>query len=118
MKTATILRGTIEVPPDSSVAAVRAGKPDGPMRIVVQAGILALAFAATPAAAGTSPDTLCLLASGKAATKCVKDYAAVVGACRDQADAACETALGVAGGRLDSLLAVTEAPTRRACSAE
>src|SRR4029453_20668 len=47
-----------------------------------------------------------------------KDYAAAVGACRDRADAACETALRAAGGRLDGLLAATEEPTRRACSAE
>jgi predicted dienelactone hydrolase len=113
----TILRATIDVPPSGNVAKARA-RPEGPMRIVVQAAILALAFAAAPAPAGASPDTRCLVASGKAATKCVRDYATTVGACRDRADAACETVLRAEGGPLDGLLAATEGPTRRACSAE
>ena len=77
-----------------------------------------LAVAAAPAQAGTSPDTRCLLASGKAGTKCVRVYAAAVGACREKADAACEAALRADGGALDGLLAATEKPTRQACSAE
>jgi hypothetical protein len=76
-----------------------------------------LAVAAAPARAHTSPDTRCLLASGKAATKCVKSYAAAVGACRNKADAACEAALR-GDGTLDGLLVATEKPTRQACSAE
>src|SRR6478672_13000731 len=64
-----------------------------------------LGVAAAPVRARTSPDTLCLLASGKAGTKCVKDYAAAVGACREKADAACEAALRADGGALDGLLA-------------
>jgi Platelet-activating factor acetylhydrolase, isoform II len=95
--------------------------PEG-KRMVMQArnGIaiacMLLGIAAAPAQARTSPDTRCLLASGKAGTKCVKDYAAAVGACRDKADAACETALRGDGGTLDGLLAATEKPTRQACS--
>ena len=83
-------------------------------------GVLALGviLAAATAEAGTSADTRCLLASGKAASKCVKDYTKAVGACLDQADAACETSLRADGGTLDRLLAGTEQPTRKGCAAE
>src|SRR4029453_6709215 len=83
-------------------------------------GVLALGLilAAATAEAGTSPDTRCLLASGKAATKCLKQYAAAVGACRDKGDVPCEAALRAVGGTLDGLLAASEKPTRETCSAE
>src|SRR5262245_10722958 len=83
-------------------------------------GVLAvgLMLVAAKAQGGTSPDTRCLLASGKAATKCVKRYAAAVGTCRDKGDADCEAALRAVGGTVDQLLAATEGPTRQACSAE
>lgn len=87
-------------------------------RLAIAIACMLLGVAAAPARARTSPDTRCLLASGKAATKCVKDYAAAVGACRDKADAACEAALRADGGALDSLRAATEKPTRQACGAE
>jgi predicted dienelactone hydrolase len=87
------------------------------MRIVVVSAFVALVLAVTVDARPT-PDARCLLGSGKAATKCVQDYTAAVSACRDEADAACETALRAEGGSLEELLAAVNEPTRRACAAE
>jgi len=85
---------------------------------VVGALALGVMLAAAKAQGGTSSDTRCLLASGKAATRCVTRYAAAVGACRDKGDADCEAALRAVGGTVDRLLAATEGPTRKVCSAE
>jgi hypothetical protein len=79
---------------------------------------VSVTLAAERAGARTSPDTRCLLASGKAATICVKRYTKAVGACRNRADGTCEAALRTAGGTLDALVAATEEPTRKACSTE
>lgn len=77
-----------------------------------------VALATGTAGAQTGPDTRCLVASGKAATICVKRYTKAIGACRDRADGICEAALRTEGGTLDALVAATEKPTRKACSAE
>jgi predicted dienelactone hydrolase len=78
---------------------------------------IGLGLVAVGAEASTDPDTRCLLASGKAATICVRRYTKAVGACRKEQDATCETALRSEGGGLDGLVAATEPPTRKACSA-
>lgn len=70
------------------------------------------------AGARITPDTRCLLASGKAAAACVKRYTKAVGRCRDRTAPTCEAALRTEGGTLDRLVAATEEPTRKACSAE
>src|SRR5262245_54582302 len=69
-----------------------------------------------PATASPSPDRHCLLASGRAATKCVRRYTDAVATCRATADAACEAALRAPGGPLDELVAASEGPIRQECT--
>ena len=66
----------------------------------------------------STPEQRCLVASGGAAATCVRQYAAAIGACRNEADAACEAALRGKGGRLATLLAATEEPVRSSCTAD
>lgn len=85
---------------------------------LVRSALVGLAMAATDAHAKPSVDTRCIVASGSAATRCVRDYAKAVAACRSDGDPACESALRAPGGELAGLLAATEEPVREACTAE
>ncbi|MCK6554629.1 hypothetical protein L6Q96_08640, partial [Candidatus Binatia bacterium] len=58
----------------------------------------------------------CLVASGSAAATCARQYAAAIAACRNEADEACEDALGGGTGTLATLLAATEEPVRSNCT--
>jgi hypothetical protein len=71
----------------------------------------------TPTPTPTQDDR-CLIASGDAAVSCVQQYAGAIGACRDAADAGCETALQGKGGTLETLRAATEEPVRMSCTEE
>lgn len=79
---------------------------------------LAIAVAVGSSQAKSSIDTRCIVASGDAATRCLRRYAKAVGVCRSAGDAACETALRAPGGELAGLLAATEKPVRDGCTAE
>ena len=58
----------------------------------------------------------CLIASGAAAVACASQYAAAIGACRAEADAACEAALERRGGQLATLVKATAPPVRDNCT--
>ena len=60
----------------------------------------------------------CHAAVGRAASTCLRDYGEEVRRCRDAADAACEDALRMPGGRLEEIVADLEAPIRKACTDE
>jgi predicted dienelactone hydrolase len=79
---------------------------------------LALSIGATTVEARSPIDTRCIVASGGAAARCVREYAKAVAACRSAGDEACESALRTPGGGLAVLLAATEKPIRDGCSDE
>ena len=82
--------------------------------------VFGFAVSAAPSAAPAKPavDTRCIVASGGAAARCVRDYARAVGACRSDGDTACEAALRAPGGKLVTLVTATEQPVRDRCTAE
>lgn len=71
----------------------------------------------TPASAHALTDTRCIVASGGAATRCVRRYAEAIADCRAPGDVACEAALRAPDGTLATLLAATESPVRGKCTA-
>ena len=78
--------------------------------------MLTVAVAAWPASVHARTDTRCIVASGAAATRCVRRYAEAIAACRTAADAACEQALRAPAGELAALVAATEKPVRDGCT--
>src|SRR6185503_15412717 len=78
--------------------------------------MLTVAVAAWPASVHARTDTRCIVASGVAATRCVRRYAEAIAACRTAADAACEQALRAPAGELAALAATTEKPVRDGCT--
>ena len=79
---------------------------------------VALSAIASVTHARAAVDTRCIVASGGAAARCVRQYARAVGDCRSAGDAACETALRAPAGKLAAFLAATEKPIRDECSSE
>jgi hypothetical protein len=79
---------------------------------------------ATAAGRGRSPDSEIPDAPAADSTdasrvhRCVSQYAAAIGACRNETDAACETALKGEEGQLATVVADSEEPVRRNCTAD
>src|SRR5262245_25614723 len=69
---------------------------DGPTMRTLAGALCSLAIAASSARAAI--DTRCIVASGGAAARCVRDYAKAIGDCRSAGNAACEIALRAPDG--------------------
>ena len=77
---------------------------------------IAISTAVTLTPARAAVDTRCIVASGDAAARCVREYAKAIGACRSAGDAECEAALRASGGKLAGLLAAVDKPVRDGCT--
>lgn len=78
----------------------------------------ALVGLALAAVATADPGKQCLVASGGSAVECVARYAAALRDCHEHPSPGCDATLHAPGGKLESLLAATERPVRRRCTAE
>jgi predicted dienelactone hydrolase len=78
--------------------------------------VVALTLVLLPLTAAADSPRRCHESSGDAAFRCLRRYASEVVACRKSPDGACEQALRVAGGRLDTLVAGIEEPVRTRCT--
>lgn len=94
--------------------------PDRPARgarttCVATVVVVLLGWLVPPAAGAT--DTRCIIASGGAATRCVRRYADALAGCRIDMDAECEAATRAPDGRLAAIVAASEKRVRHGCSA-
>jgi predicted dienelactone hydrolase len=81
--------------------------------------LLPIVLGASPWAVAATPAKLerrCHAEVGRATTRCLKDYVAAVGRCRDAADAACEAGLRTPDATLATILADLAAPIRQTCT--
>ncbi len=85
------------------------------MRRFILALALVVAALSASTASALSADGKCLANSGKAGLKCLQHYTGSVEKCRNAADAACETALRVAAGPLDTILEAPAAAIAKHC---
>ncbi len=78
--------------------------------------LFALTLFGLPEGSHAASAVQCLKASGNATASCLRKYSNKVDACRKKRDAACEVALRVGGGELDSIVAKLSDTVAKRCN--